>query len=660
MAADANLPESVRDSRWEADFEPNPHVPHQTTNTLGSGRRLLRQEIWERQRQLGHGGFGVVWLERTQAADQSPIRLRAVKELQVSQKDSRRREYIRELQALVKFSQQKFVGSFVEFYYWYESNNALFIAMEYCQHGDLRQFVKDHGAINEIDVQKITDQVLQGLILMHENKFAHRDLKPANILIQHRPPDNEWKIKIGDMGLSKRIDVEATFTTVRGTPGFMAPERILPGVGSTPSATDPFPCDMWCLGEVVFFLLTSKKTFDSLTKLQKYYNDTESFPEQQLRTAKISQQAIDFIKALMAAQPNERLSASRADDHSWMRDTGSMTGPQRGVSDRLPSLSYSSASRYNDPAFSQPATGGSPPTGKVKSHRKSKSIGDLREEMFDLNRSILQETPYLSFGQASINIPPRLEVSEFNTQFKPPSGAVVKGHRKSRSISEIEGNTFNRSTSIPSGHKKQEQKEKPSKKYPPISMLNTLPGRSRTSMDFLDSRKSFSFDLGNKHSSSILGSQASAERPPNVGGIQEKRADPPLHEHTIRGITVPSPPRYTTDTRSVPSGSRDTSTVHLPTRSPDKVAPELPNSRQGTPTIPSGTWNSSITHPVPESQNDDESAVVTSADQDLQKGGGNSSQMEWRHIQRYVEEGSIQDDKRRIQDKRSGGIWCYV
>ncbi|KAI1273864.1 kinase-like domain-containing protein [Xylaria sp. FL0933] len=327
MAADAGIPESVQDARWEADFEPNPH-------------------------RLGHGGFGVVWLEKAHSANQSSICLRAVKELRVGQENIRRRECIRELQALVKFSQQRFVGSFVEFYNWYENNDALFIAMEYCRHGDLNQFVKDHGAIVEVDVQKITDQVLQALMFMHESNFAHRDLKPANILIKHRPPDSEWKIKVGDMGLSKRIGVEPTSTTVKGTPGFIAPERI-PGIGPTHSATDPFSSDMWCLGEVVFFLLTSEKTFDSSMQLQGYYNGKMSFPEERLQNAKVSQQAIDFVKALMAVQPSERLSAFQADYHLWMRDTSSIEGPQQGLPDTLPYFFYSSTFRSKDPVVDE-------------------------------------------------------------------------------------------------------------------------------------------------------------------------------------------------------------------------------------------------------------------------------------------------------------------
>jgi hypothetical protein len=112
MVADNDIPESVRDARWEADFQPNPYYPSQILNTQPSGRRLLRQEIWIREKRLGHGGFGVVWLERAHSNNQFSAGLRAVKELRLGREDDRRRECIRELEALIKFSQRK-VGLFL-------------------------------------------------------------------------------------------------------------------------------------------------------------------------------------------------------------------------------------------------------------------------------------------------------------------------------------------------------------------------------------------------------------------------------------------------------------------------------------------------------------------------------------------------------------------
>jgi len=138
-----------------------------------------------------------------------------------------------------------------------------------------------------------------------------------NILVKQRPPNHDWHVKIGDMGLSKRIGTEVTSTTVKGTPGFIAPERI-PGIGPNPTGVDPFPCDIWCLGEVSFFLLTGGTTFDNLLDLQGYANNTIDFPQERLDTIGASVPAKDFVRLLMAARPSERPSATEADSHVWM------------------------------------------------------------------------------------------------------------------------------------------------------------------------------------------------------------------------------------------------------------------------------------------------------------------------------------------------------
>lgn len=51
--------------------------------------------------------------------------------------------------------------------------------MEYCKHGDLKNYLQRIGTLEELETQEITLQVLGGLSLMHEAGFAHRDVKPA-------------------------------------------------------------------------------------------------------------------------------------------------------------------------------------------------------------------------------------------------------------------------------------------------------------------------------------------------------------------------------------------------------------------------------------------------------------------------------------------------
>lgn len=76
--------------------------------------------------------------------------------------------------------------------------------------------------------------------------MAATDLaRSQNILIKSRPPA-EWWVKLCDLGLSKRAEDSASATVMRGTPGFMAPEKL--GLNSEDTngveEVDPFPADM--------------------------------------------------------------------------------------------------------------------------------------------------------------------------------------------------------------------------------------------------------------------------------------------------------------------------------------------------------------------------------------------------------------------------------
>lgn len=94
------FPELVRHSKLEITFENNLIIHPQ----LSGRRKLPQREAWTRQRRVGRGGNGQVWLERKIVNGQHSAELRAVKDIHVP---STRGRYIRELEALAKFSSQK-------------------------------------------------------------------------------------------------------------------------------------------------------------------------------------------------------------------------------------------------------------------------------------------------------------------------------------------------------------------------------------------------------------------------------------------------------------------------------------------------------------------------------------------------------------------------
>ncbi|KAH7022324.1 kinase-like domain-containing protein [Ilyonectria destructans] len=309
MAQRDKLPEIVRDSELSTTFQSSI-----TIHTKPSSRRNApNQERWRHVKILGHGGYGEVWLQRRESSG-SP-KLRALKHIRISDRDSGPRGYIRELEALAKFSQDRYNEFFVKFYGWYEYNGFLHIATEFCEHGDLRAYLKNVGRLPEDQAQDIAAQVLGGLIMMHKAKFAHRDIKPANILIKSKPPD-EWWVKVCDLGLSKRTEGVPGSTTVRGTPGFMAPETA--GFHDDPRSVNPCLADMWCFGETVFQMLTGSGTFSNLANLVHYSKGDVEFPAGGMEEANASEDAVDFVKSLMKVNPNERLEAAKAQDHPWM------------------------------------------------------------------------------------------------------------------------------------------------------------------------------------------------------------------------------------------------------------------------------------------------------------------------------------------------------
>lgn len=104
--ADANdLPELVRSTRLEASIS-----GHITTHTRQTGDQgALIHEEWHRINNVGHGGSGLVSLEQMIKPEGSTSHFRAVKSMrlrgELNTRNHNDRRYVRELEALAKFSQ---------------------------------------------------------------------------------------------------------------------------------------------------------------------------------------------------------------------------------------------------------------------------------------------------------------------------------------------------------------------------------------------------------------------------------------------------------------------------------------------------------------------------------------------------------------------------
>ncbi|KAM3510134.1 hypothetical protein MY10362_000173 [Beauveria mimosiformis] len=304
------LPDIVADAELEAEVH-SEYTKHFYRSSSSTTRQRSREETWVRVKELGRGAFGKVYLERCE--DSKGRKSRAVKRIRkiIS---GHKVDYTRELEAVMKFSHEKFRHCFVQSHGWYQTSEHIFISMEYLPHGDLQKHLA--RPLSEQEAKLITSQIIEGLGLMHANGFTHRDLKPGKNIMVVNPGPN-WFVKIADFGISKRRhELSASLHTVgQGTIGFAAPEAmgIINAGRSYTSAVD-----MWSLGAVVYMILTGTVPFSDLQKVLSYCTGKSRFPSGMLDRQSVSRDGQQFIMALMVPDGRQRLTSTTAAKHSWM------------------------------------------------------------------------------------------------------------------------------------------------------------------------------------------------------------------------------------------------------------------------------------------------------------------------------------------------------
>ena len=156
----------------------------------------------------------------------------AVKRIQIDwdeDDEEDKEEYDKLFRETELWEQMGYYENFVEFNrHWVEKTHSvadpkyLYIEMEHCPQGDLRNWLDENIDCNSEDQYSIMNQMIRGIVFLHEKDLIHRDLKPAKIFIARL--DNEsFQIKIGDFGHITRNNSK-TRTRQIGNPWYQSPE----------------------------------------------------------------------------------------------------------------------------------------------------------------------------------------------------------------------------------------------------------------------------------------------------------------------------------------------------------------------------------------------------------------------------------------------------
>lgn len=127
---------------------------------------------------------------------------------------------------------------------------------------------------------------------------SNLDLKPENLLYLTREPNSS--LVLADFGIAKMLDSNEILTTMAGSFGYAAPEVMeKKGHGK--------PVDMWSLGVITYTLLCGYSPFRSENMgdlIEECRNEKVIFHPRYW--ADVSEDAKDFIKSLLKADPRKR------------------------------------------------------------------------------------------------------------------------------------------------------------------------------------------------------------------------------------------------------------------------------------------------------------------------------------------------------------------
>ena len=200
-----------------------------------------------------------------------------------------------------------------------ESGEYVFIILEYCDCGDLSEFIKNNR-LGEDSIKYYMNQLRNGLKHLRKNNVIHRDLKPKNILLMN----NYKTLKIADFGFARTtLDEISLMDTLCGSPLYMAPEMMNNKKYNVQS-------DLWSIGVILYEMIYRQhpygKPMNILDLMDRLNNRVIEFPE-----SDVSNECINLLKTLLKTSADGRINWDDFFNHPWFDKEGLLFTPHKLV-----------------------------------------------------------------------------------------------------------------------------------------------------------------------------------------------------------------------------------------------------------------------------------------------------------------------------------------
>ena len=185
-----------------------------------------------------------------------------------------------------------------------EEPDNYYIVMEYCENGELFNYIVAHQRLSEEETAYFFYQLINGLDYIHHKNIVHRDLKPENLLLSQGNI-----LKIVDFGLSNYYYSEGKLlSTPCGSPCYASPEMVCG------NKYNGFRIDVWSCGIIIFAMICGYLPFEDPNNeilFKKIMKCKVDYPEY------LSEDVYDIMNKIIVVDPNKRINIEQIKQHPF-------------------------------------------------------------------------------------------------------------------------------------------------------------------------------------------------------------------------------------------------------------------------------------------------------------------------------------------------------
>ncbi|MBF0188676.1 MAG: serine/threonine protein kinase [Magnetococcales bacterium] len=242
---------------------------------------------------LGKGNMGVVY-EGFDADIERKVALKTIHKnlLEGDGGDQFVQRFKREAQSAGRLMHQNIVAV----YEYGMQDGTPFIAMEFIQGKELKDYIKDDTRFDMGQIQEIMGQTLDAMQYVHDAGVVHRDMKPANIILLENN-----RVKVADFGIARVENSTMTqLGTVMGTPRYMSPEQFM-------GQRVDHRSDLFSMAVILYELLTGEAPFPGkgMSTIMQKVLYTEPHPPCMLNNT-IPRAFDPVLRKALSKRPDER------------------------------------------------------------------------------------------------------------------------------------------------------------------------------------------------------------------------------------------------------------------------------------------------------------------------------------------------------------------